>query len=80
LSPEVIYNNAYANSDVMLATFRSMGHELVVVDIDHKPFASLEISSITAAAANRYTAVLIVIPAVFALGCGIFVLVRRKNA
>ena len=80
LSPEVIYNNAYANSDVMLGAFRSMGHELVVVDIDHKPFASLEISSITAATANRYTAVLIVIPAVFALGCGIFVLVRRKNA
>lgn len=80
LSADVIYNNAYANSDVMLATLRSLGHELVIVDIDHKPFTSLEMSSITAAAANRYTVALIAIPVICTVGCGLFVIVRRKYA
>ncbi len=80
LTPEVVYNNAYANSDVMLGAFRSMGHEVVVVDIDHKPFATVEMSSITAAAANRYTAVLIALPILLATCCGGYVLIRRKNA
>ena len=79
LSPDVIYNNAYANSDVMLGTFRAMGHELVVIDVDHKPFATVEMSSLTAAASNRYTVVLIALPIVLSVGCGLFVLVRRKN-
>jgi hypothetical protein len=56
-----------------------MGHELVVVDVDHKPFATVEMSSLTAAASNRYTVVLIALPIVLSIGCGLFVLVRRKN-
>jgi len=68
----------YGNSDVLLATTRDLGKELVPVDIDYKMFASTEISSMTTRSKNVWTTLLAVIPTVLIIGTGVFVLVRRK--
>lgn len=80
LSSTLLLSNVYGNTDVMLSALRSMGKELVPVGITHKPFASTTIESLTTAQANRYTIVLIVIPAVASLVAGVYVLVRRRYA
>lgn len=78
LSSTLLLSNVYGNTDVMLSALRAMGKELVPVGITHKPFASTAIESLTTAEANRYTAVLVIIPAVASLVAGFYVLVRRK--
>ncbi len=68
----------YGNTDVLLSAARGMGKEFIPVDLDVKPFASIEISGMTTEAKNRYTVLLTVIPAALVIGTGVFVLVRRK--
>lgn len=79
-SEDLLESAVYGNTDVLLSALRSMGKELVIVGLDHKPFASTDIETITTAQANQYTVVLTVIPAVVIFGLGIFVMVRRKYA
>ncbi len=78
LSNTLLQSNTYGNEDVMLSALRAMGKELVIVNLDHKPFASTEIENITTAEANAWTISLIAIPAVITLAVGTYVLVRRK--
>lgn len=80
LSRKLLQSNTYGNDDVMLSALRAVGKELVIVGLNHKPFASTAIENITDAEANQYTAVLVILPAVIALGAGIYILVRRKYA
>jgi len=77
---DLLESAVYGNTDVLLSALRSMGKELVIVGLKHKPFASTDIEIITTAQANQYTIVLTVIPAVVVFGLGIFVMVRRKYA
>ena len=80
LRRELIVSNTYGNSDVMLSVLRAVGKELAIADLKHKPFASTEIENITSAEAGQYTAALVIIPFVAAVGLGVFILVRRKYA
>ena len=68
----------YGNSDVLLATTRDLGKELVPVDLKYKMFASTEISSMTTQSKNAWTAVLAVVPTLLIIGTGIVILVRRR--
>ena len=79
-SQDLLQSAVYGNTDVLLSALRSMGKELVTVDLKHKPFASTDIDTITTQQANQYTVVLTVVPAVIIFGLGIFVMVRRKYA
>lgn len=80
LRKELLVSNTYGNSDVMLSVLRAVGKELAIADLKHKPFASTEIENITSAEAGQYTAALVIIPFVAAVGLGVFILVRRKYA
>ena len=79
-SQDMLQSAVYGNTDVLLSALRSMGKELVTVGLEHKPFASTDIDTITVSQANQYTIVLTVVPAVVIFGFGIFVMVRRKYA
>ena len=58
---------------------RPVDNGLVPVGVKFKPFGDYTIDTITTSEATQYTVVLTVVPAVLALGSGIFVIVRRKN-
>ncbi len=78
LSSTLMLSNTYGNNDLMLSALRATGREFIPVGLDLKPFASTDITTLTTAQANRYTAILIILPAVITAGAGIYVLVRRK--
>jgi len=80
LQKALLQSNTYGNSDVMLSVLRAVGKELAIANLSHKPFASTTIENITTAQANRYTAILVIIPAVAAIASGVYILVRRKYA
>jgi hypothetical protein len=80
LSQDMLQSPTYGNTDVLLSAMRSMGKELVTVGLEHKPFASTDIETITVQQANQYTVVLTAIPTAIIFGLGIFVMVRRKYA
>ena len=79
-SQDLLQSAVYGNTDVLLSAMRSMGKELVTVGLDHKPFASTDIDTITTQQANQYTVVLTAVPAAIIFGLGIYVMVRRKYA
>ena len=79
-SQDLLQSAVYGNTDVLLSAMRSMGKELVTVGLEHKPFASTDIDTITTQQANQYTVVLTAVPAAIIFGLGIFVMVRRKYA
>ncbi len=78
LSSTLLLSNTYGNTDVMLSSLRATGREFIPVGLDIKPFAKTEITTLTTAQANRYTAVLILVPTLITLIAGVYVLVRRK--
>ena len=78
-SETLLQSNAYGNTDLLLSACRAVGREPVPVGLTFKPFADYTIDTVTTAEATQYTVVFAVVPAVLALGSGIFVLVRRKN-
>ena len=78
LSNALLQSNTYGNDDLMLSALRAVSKELVIVNLDHKPFAKTSIENITTAQANAYTWVLILLPAVITPAVAIYVLVRRK--
>ncbi len=82
-SAEFAYNTAlgnesYGNGAYLEYALRHMGQEPVPVGLTMKPFGDYTIDSITTKEATQYTVVLTVVPAVLAMGAGIFVIVRRK--
>ena len=75
----LLQSNSYGNSTFLEYALRAIGKEPVPVGVKFKPFGDYTIDTITTSEATQYTVVLTVVPAVLALGSGIFVIVRRKN-
>lgn len=71
-------SNALGNAEVLVQTMRVISRETVVVDLGIKFFDVTNIETLTTAQANQYTVILTVVPAVVALGLGVFVVVRRR--
>ena len=78
LSSTLLLSNTYGNTDLMLSALRATGRENIPIGLDIKPFNSTTIESLTTAQANRYTAVLIILPTLITAIAGVYVLVRRK--
>ena len=70
----------YGNRTVLIRAFHAMGGAQVSVALDCKYFTDTEIESITAAAANRYTVVLVAVPTIAIFVTGVVIMVRRKYA
>lgn len=77
-SAELLQSTSYGNSTFLEYALRTIGQEPVPVTIKFKAFGDYTIDTVTTAEATQYTLVLSIVPAVLALGAGIFVLVRRK--
>ncbi|MBE6691086.1 MAG: hypothetical protein E7590_07390 [Ruminococcaceae bacterium] len=73
-------DSSYANHTVLTRACHAMGGAQVSVSLDCKYFTDTEIDSITASAANQYTIVLTVVPALAIFITGIVIMVRRKYA
>ena len=73
-------DSRYGNRTVLAYACNTMGSLSVPVSIDCKYYASTDIVAMTAKAANQYTAVLALLPALTALVVGVVVMVRRKYA
>lgn len=78
-SQSLLQSNSYGNSTFLEYALRAVGKEPVPVGVKFKPFGDYTIDTITTSEATQYTVVLTVVPALLALGSGIFVIVRRKN-
>lgn len=78
-SRSLLQSNSYGNSTFLEYALRAIGKEPVPVGVKFKPFGDYTIDTITTSEATQYTVVLSVLPALVALGSGIFVIVRRKN-
>lgn len=78
-SQSLLQSNSYGNSTFLEYALRTVGKEPVPVGVKFKPFGDYTIDTITTSEATQYTVVLTVVPALLALGSGIFVIVRRKN-
>ena len=76
---DVLQSTAYGNNAFLEYALRTIGHEPVPVGLIPKPFGDTTMDTVTTSEATTYTIILTVVPAVLALGAGIFVLVRRKN-
>ena len=73
-------DSRYGNRTVLSYACNVMGSLSVPVSIDCKYYASTDIVAMTTKAANQYTAVLALLPALTAVVVGVVVLVRRKYA
>ena len=74
-----LLHGQYGNNMFLEYTLRIIAHEPVPVGLTFKPFGDYTIDTVTTAEATQYTVVFTVVPAILALGAGIFVIVRRKN-
>ena len=81
-SDTLLQSEVYGNADVLLGALRSMGKEVVAVNIPWKPFNSTTIKEdyIQESQARTVTVVMALIPAVLCLAAGVFVVVRRRFA
>ena len=87
-SDSLLASNAYANTDLLLATLRMMGREVVPVGLLFEPMYDATITEyssttqqeyLTATAKTTWTVVLIALPLVVTTTIGCTVLVRRKH-
>lgn len=74
----LLQSSAYGNNEFLLSVAAAAARESVPHSLTWKPIADLSIDTMTSAVATRYTLILTIVPAVLALGAGIFILVRRK--
>ena len=74
-----LLSSSYGNSEVLLRTLRELGKESVPIALPLKPFEDTRIENIDAQTANVWTVVLAIVPAISALGVGLFIMIRRKN-
>ena len=79
VSKNLLESSAYGNNAFLEYAMRTIGNEPVPVGLVPKPFGDTTIDTVTTSEATQYTVVLTVLPAVLAIGSGIFVLVRRKH-
>lgn len=78
-SRSLLQSTAYGNGAFLEHALRVVGQEVVPVSLTFKIFNDVSMDTVTTADATKYTVILTVLPVVFAMGAGIFVLVRRKN-
>lgn len=78
LSNALLQSNTYGNDDVMLGAMRAMSKELVIVDLNHKPFAKTDIENITTHQITVASVILIAFPAVATTVTGAVILLKRK--
>ncbi|MBE6693780.1 MAG: hypothetical protein E7589_03345 [Ruminococcaceae bacterium] len=80
VSDELLSSASYGNTDLMLASLRGIGREIIPVDIPFKAMAVTEIASdaYTPDGATVTAICLAVIPAAVCFGVGIYVNVKRK--
>ena len=76
---QYLMSSSYGNSEVLLRTLRELGKESVPISLPLKPFEDTTIENIDAQAANIWTAVLAILPAISAAVVGLVVIIRRKN-
>ena len=74
----ILQQQAYGNNTFLEYALRIIGQEPVPVGLDLNVLYDDTIDTITTAEATRYTVILTVIPAVAAIVCGVWVIVRRK--
>ncbi len=76
-----LVSNVYGNSESLYSMMRIMQKEVVYLDMGRKPFATVDIESLTASDAKKTTALLAVIPALVVFTTGTIVIyVRRKRS
>ncbi len=76
-----LVSNVYGNSESLYSMMRIMQKEIVYLDMGRKPFATVEIESLTASDAKTATAILAIVPAFTVFISGIVVVyVRRKRS
>lgn len=76
---QYLTSSSYGNSEVLLRTLHEMGKDAVPLSLPIKPFEDTKIENIDAQAANTWTTVLALLPAVSATVAGLVILIRRKN-
>lgn len=74
-------SSAYGNTDVILSVLRQTGREIIPVNLGFKAFYDHEMTNKTVLTANadKYIAVLAIVPALVIFTCGIVVNVKRKH-
>ncbi|MEE0970020.1 MAG: Gldg family protein [Clostridia bacterium] len=77
-SSAMLQSNVYGNRDSLYSAMRIMQKEIVVIDLAKKPFAEVNIESLTSSDATSYTLMLAIIPAAIVFICGTAVMVRRR--
>lgn len=73
-----IYNNTYANTDILYAAMKVMGKETIPHSISEKMFYDNSLT-ITNKAANNWTLIISVIVPLVVLGVGVVIQVRRRH-
>ena len=58
---------------------RIMQKEIVYINLAKKPFANVDIESLTSSDATTYTLMLTIIPAAIVFICGTVIMVRRRK-
>lgn len=70
-------SKSYANRDIMFYAIKAFARKTVPLDLKFKVFSDTKLN-ITKAEANRYTALITVVPALIVAGIGIYVYTRRR--
>ena len=78
-SESILQSNVYGNRDSLYSMLRIMQKEIVYINLAKKPFANVDIESLTSSDATTYTLMLTIIPAALVLICGTVIMVRRRK-
>lgn len=78
-SEAMLQSNVYGNRDSLYSMMRIMQKEIVYINLAKKPFANVDIESLTTADATSYTLMLTIIPAAIVFITGMVVMLKRKS-
>ena len=78
-SESILQSNVYGNRDSLYSMLRIMQKEIVYINLAKKPFANVDIESLTSSDATTYTLMLTIIPAAIVFVCGTVIMVRRRK-
>ncbi len=74
-----LQSNVLGNSRSLYSMLRIMQKEIVFIDLAKKPFATVNIESLTSSDATSYTLVLSIIPPALVFAAGIIIMIKRKT-
>ncbi len=75
-----LISNVYGNGESLYSMMRIMQKEVIYLDMGRKPFATVDIESLTFSDATRYTAILAIVPAFVVFTVGAVINIRRKRS